>query len=68
VPGLNDSEKELDDIADFIAGLSREIPYHLTAYHPDYRWNTPPTNPAFLKNAAKRAGKKLRRVYTGNIL
>jgi len=72
VPGLNDSEEELDKIADFIASLTAEpgcsgIPWHLTAYHPDYRWNAPPTNADFLIKAANAARKKLPFVYTGNI-
>lgn len=67
VPELNNSIEELNAITDFIAGISREIPWHLTAYHPDYRWNTPPTDPGFLKDMAKEAKKKLRYVHTGNI-
>ena len=67
VPLLNDTEEELAAIADFIAGINREIPWHLTAYHPDYRWNAPPTDPVFLKNAAEKARKKLTFVHTGNI-
>ena len=67
VPDLNDSEAELSSAADFIAGVSKDIPWHLTAYHPDYRWNAPPTDPGFLRHMAKEAGKKLRHVHTGNI-
>jgi pyruvate formate lyase activating enzyme len=66
VPDMNDSNEELDKIANFLASLG-DIPWHLTAYHPDYRWNAPPTDPSFLINAAKEAKKKLRHVYTGNI-
>jgi pyruvate formate lyase activating enzyme len=67
VPDLNDSTDELDAAAQFIAGVDSKIPWHLTAYHPDYRWNAPPTDPGFLKHAAKKAGKKLSYVHTGNI-
>ncbi|MDR1839038.1 MAG: AmmeMemoRadiSam system radical SAM enzyme [Treponema sp.] len=70
VPGLNDSNDELNAAADFIASLGGKdgaIPWHLTAYHPDYRWNAPPTDKTFLLNAAKEARKKLRYVHTGNI-
>ena len=52
VPGLNDSTEELNAIAQFIASVDSEIPLHLTAYHPDYRWNAPPTDPNFLKKTA----------------
>jgi len=67
VPDLNDSNEELNAAADFIAGIDCNIPWHLTAYHPDYRWNAPPTNPDFLLNAANEAKKKLSYVHTGNI-
>jgi len=69
VSGLNDSDEELDACADFIVGLcgGPEIPWHLSAYHPDYRWNAPATDPDFLLAAAEKARKKLRYVYTGNI-
>jgi pyruvate formate lyase activating enzyme len=71
VPGLNDSVEELDSCADFIASVggvpSAQIPWHLSAYHPDYRWNAPPTDPAFLKEIKDRAAGKLAFVYAGNI-
>ncbi len=74
VPELNDSGDEMDAAAGFIAGLrdqtengAAEIPWHLSAYHPDYRWNAPPTDPAFLLETARRARKLLPYVYTGNI-
>ncbi len=37
VPGFNDSEGEIRDIARFLAGISKEIPWHVTAFHSDYR-------------------------------
>jgi len=67
VPNLNDSEEELNAASDFIASVNKDIPWHLTAYHPDYRWNAPRTDPGFLKRAAKEAGNKLSFVHTGNI-
>jgi pyruvate formate lyase activating enzyme len=67
VPDLNDTEKELDAAAEFIAGIDSQIPWHLSAYHPDYRWNAPPTEPGVLLAAASRARKKLSFVYSGNI-
>ena len=71
VPELNDSTEEVDAIAKFLACIEStgkcSIPWHITAYHPDYRWNAPPTNPAYLLNTAKEARKTLRHVHTGNI-
>ena len=65
VPDLNDTDEELDKAADFIAALG--VPWHLSAYHPDYRWNAPPTDRDFLLKTAEKAKKKVRHVYTGNI-
>ena len=81
VPGLNDSDEELGKCRDFIAELENAkagsasadnvggnfVPWHLSAYHPDYKWKAPPTDPASLIAAAKRAREKLGYVYTGNI-
>jgi pyruvate formate lyase activating enzyme len=67
VPDLNDSPEELDACADFIASVGTRIPWHLSAYHPDYRWNAPPTDPAFLKRIKERERAKLAFVYAGNI-
>jgi pyruvate formate lyase activating enzyme len=72
VPGLNDSEEELKSAALFIADLEagrqgRVIPWHLSAYHPDWQWETPPTEPAALIRAAERAREILPYVYAGNI-
>jgi pyruvate formate lyase activating enzyme len=67
IPDLNDSEEELDRCVAFIAGLSPEIPWHLSAYHPDYKWYAPPTDPERLFALVARARQKLRYVYPGNI-
>jgi pyruvate formate lyase activating enzyme len=67
VPDLNDSVAELDLCADFIASVDSCLPWHLSAYHPDYRWNAPPTDPAFLQQIKTRAHKKLAFVYAGNV-
>jgi pyruvate formate lyase activating enzyme len=67
VPGLNDSEEEIAGCGDFLAGLSRDIPWHLSAYHPDYRWKAPATEASRLRESARRAKEVLSFVYTGNI-
>jgi pyruvate formate lyase activating enzyme len=69
IPGFNDSDTELGAMAKFLAGLSKDIPWHLTAFHPDHLMTgTPPTPPETLFRArgiAQAAG--LRYVYCGNI-
>ena len=70
VPGLNDSRAELDKAAAFISELQTEeraVPWHLSAYHPDYKWKEAATDFDFLVSAAERAREKLEFVYTGNI-
>ncbi|MCL2720798.1 MAG: AmmeMemoRadiSam system radical SAM enzyme [Treponema sp.] len=67
VPDLNNTKEELNAACDFILSIDKKIPWHLTAYHPDYRWNAPPTDRGFLLSAAEEARKKLEFVYTGNI-
>jgi pyruvate formate lyase activating enzyme len=69
IPGFNDSNDEMWDTARFISSVSRDIPWHVTAYHPDYKkHDSPPTPVATLQRAAEigqEAG--LRHVYAGNI-
>ncbi len=69
IAGLNDSDKELTQIAQFIAGISPDIPWHVSAFYPAYRMqDRSPTSQATLLNAYS-IGKKngLNYVYTGNI-
>ncbi len=68
VPGFNDSVEELTGIAEFLASVDVDIPWHITAYHEDYRMNKPATTTAHLLRAyeiGKRVG--LRYIYPGNI-
>jgi pyruvate formate lyase activating enzyme len=68
VPGFNDSTDELTRLAEFIAGVSTEIPWHVTAFHTDYKMENPDTPVETLLRAAeigKNAGLKF--VYAGNI-
>lgn len=68
VPGFNDSDEELRDIATFLAGVSPDIPWHVTAFHADYKMaDTRDTTARDLERAAgigREAG--LRFVYAGN--
>ena len=41
IPGFNDSEEELRGLTEFIAGVSPDIPWHVTAFHEDYKMNDP---------------------------
>jgi pyruvate formate lyase activating enzyme len=67
VPELNDGDEEIDRCIDFLASLSPQIPWHLSAYHPAYTWKARPTDPERLVSLAYRARETLSYVYTGNI-
>ncbi len=69
VPGFNDSDDELKQIADFIAGVSVDLPWHVTAFHPDYKMTGPPRTPADTLVRAYDIGVAagLRYVYAGNL-
>lgn len=69
VPGFNDSTEELLDAARYIRSVSPDIPWHVTAFHPDYKMLEPePTSVKTILRAAEigqEAG--LNFVYAGNI-
>jgi pyruvate formate lyase activating enzyme len=70
IPGENDSDEELERASAWFAErLGADVPWHFTAFHPDYRMlDRPPTPPATLTRAreiARRHG--IRHVYTGNV-
>ncbi len=69
VPGLNDSDEELQSIAAFIAGVSPDIPWHVTAFHRDYKLvhekNTSVRQLLRARDLGRQAG--LNYVYGGNL-
>jgi pyruvate formate lyase activating enzyme len=69
IHGFNDAPDELKGLTAFLASVSPDIPWHVTAFHKDYRMSDPDnTTPAMLMGAAaigKEAG--LRYVYAGNL-
>jgi AmmeMemoRadiSam system radical SAM enzyme len=69
VPGFNDSEEELRDIARFLVSVSPEIPWHVTAFHQDYKMTDPDNTDARTLVRAAEIGtmEGLRFVYAGNL-
>jgi pyruvate formate lyase activating enzyme len=69
VPGFNDSDEELRDMARFLVSISPDIPWHVTAFHKDYKMTGPAeTDVATLLRAAEIGSSEgLRYVYVGNI-
>jgi pyruvate formate lyase activating enzyme len=69
VPGLNDGDEELGEIARFLAGIDPDIPWHLSRFHPDYRYTDAVPTPVRTLEKAADIGKKagLRYIYIGNV-
>jgi pyruvate formate lyase activating enzyme len=69
VPGMNDDEKELKDIADFLVEVGREIPWHISRFTPRYMMTDRKPTPLAALKKAYEVGKKagLRYVYLGNV-
>jgi pyruvate formate lyase activating enzyme len=70
IPGENDSEAELEAASRFVVEkLGPDVPWHFTAFHPDYRLlDRPPTPPATLRRARSIArAHGIHHVYTGNV-
>jgi pyruvate formate lyase activating enzyme len=69
VPGFNNSEEELAALTGFIAEISPEIPWHVTAFHKDYKMTDPEETSVEDLLRAVEIGRKagLRYVYAGNL-
>jgi pyruvate formate lyase activating enzyme len=69
VPGFNDTETQLGGIAGFLAEVSKDIPWHVTAFHPDYKMTARDGTPARSLMLATEIGRGagLRYVYAGNL-
>ena len=69
IPGFNDSNEELWDAARFLAEQSVDIPWHVTAFHKDYKMTEPDNTDAGTLIRAAEIGREagLRYVYAGNL-
>ncbi|MBD5560347.1 MAG: AmmeMemoRadiSam system radical SAM enzyme [Clostridia bacterium] len=68
VPGLNDSETEMEALSSWLAGVSPDIPLHITRFFPRFEMlDTEPTPVADILRLADIARQHLRYVYEGNI-
>ena len=69
IPGFNDSDQELTRLAEFLAGVSPLIPWHVTAFHKDYKMTAPDNTTASGLLRAASIGRRsgLRFVYAGNL-
>jgi pyruvate formate lyase activating enzyme len=69
IPGFNDSTDELKAAAEFISGVSPDIPWHVTAFHKDYKMPDPENTSVETLMRAAEIGREagLRFVYAGNL-
>jgi len=69
IPGFNDSRDELERLTTFIAGVSPDIPWHVTAFHADYKMQDHRDTTADMLTTAAAIGRAngLRYVYAGNL-
>jgi pyruvate formate lyase activating enzyme len=69
IPGLNDSDEELKDIAGFIAGLGKETPWHISRFHPQFKMLNISATPVASLQRAREIGllAGLKYVYSGNV-
>lgn len=70
IPGENDSAKELNELTKFIADVSKDIPWHISRFHPDYQFIGRSATSMDTLRKAKEIGEKngLRYVYLGNVM
>jgi pyruvate formate lyase activating enzyme len=69
IPGFNDSHDEVTRLTSFIASVSPDIPWHVTAFHADYKMTDPQNTTADMLLGAAEIGRRngLRYVYAGNL-
>jgi pyruvate formate lyase activating enzyme len=69
IPGFNSSDDELKGLTEFLVSVSPDIPWHVTAFHKDYKMTDPEsTTPQMLMRAADIGHKAgLRYIYAGNL-
>jgi len=69
VPGMNDTDDELAEIARFVAGVGEHVPWHISAFHPTYQLTARPRTPVERLRRAYDLGREagLKYVYVGNV-
>lgn len=69
IPGENDTEDQLRGIAEFLAGVDPDIPWHISAFHPAHEFTDHGSTPPQTLQRAREIGREqgLRHVYLGNV-
>jgi pyruvate formate lyase activating enzyme len=68
IPGLNDTDHDISLLAEFVASVNRDIPLHISAYHPAYKSDIEATRAKDVIHACEIASRTLSHVYAGNIM
>jgi pyruvate formate lyase activating enzyme len=69
IPGYNDSKEQLQEIAEFLASISKDMPWHISAFFPTYKLTDVPRTGVEALRRGLRAGREagLRHIYVGNV-
>lgn len=69
IPGKNDSREELADIAHFLAGVDPDMPWHISRFHPSYKFDGIDPTPEDTLKTALREGRRagIKYIYIGNV-
>jgi pyruvate formate lyase activating enzyme len=67
VPGVSDSADDFADMAAWIAGVSPDIPLHVSRYFPAYKYSRPPTDISLIEKILGIAKSRLKYVCAGNV-
>jgi len=69
IPGVNDTDEELRDIANFLKSVGPEVPWHVSQFYPAYKMLARPVTPVETLRRAAEIGREagLRYVYEGNV-
>jgi pyruvate formate lyase activating enzyme len=69
VPGENDSKDELSGIASFLASVDKDMPWHISRFHPDYKFTNHEATPTATLEKAEKLGRRagLNYIYIGNV-
>jgi pyruvate formate lyase activating enzyme len=67
VDGYNDSNEEVEELSKWLASINKDIPLHLSRYHPTYKFTEPPTKIESMKRCADISKRHLHHVYIGNL-
>ncbi len=67
IEGLNTEVEEIENLAQWLGSVNKDIPLHLNRYYPAYKLDLPPTSIEIMRDLKSVAEKYLNYVYLGNV-